>query len=145
MGEIKAKVLSPPPTQHHSFFRNWKSIYYSTAATSFIPRYAETHDAEPQDTHQRATPGNCKLPVYPLPSISSNLAFRLAIHIFTKTRYSSHINCISRCIQHKVIPKGFRSNFHASIFSNVSNFNLKYLHEIQPTQNTFSRNKLHSL
>ena len=35
--------------------------------------------------------------LYPLPSISSNLAFRLAIHIFTKTRFSSHINFISRC------------------------------------------------
>ena len=55
--------------------------------------------------------------LYPLPSISSNLAFRLAIHIFTKTRFSSHINLIIRCLQHKVIPKGFRSNFHASIFS----------------------------
>ena len=82
--------------------------------------------------------------LYPLPSISSNLAFRLAIHIFTKTRFSSHINFISRCLQHKVIPKGFRSNFHASIFSNVSNFNLKYLHEIQRTQNTFSRNIMRS-
>ena len=51
---------------------------------------------------------------------------------------------VSRCLQHKVIPKGFRSNFHASIFSNVSNFNLKYLHEIQLTQNTFSRNIMRS-
>ncbi|XP_015770448.1 PREDICTED: uncharacterized protein LOC107348879 [Acropora digitifera] len=82
--------------------------------------------------------------LYPLPSISSNLAFRLAIHIFTKTRFSSHINFISRCLQHKAIPKGFRSNFHASIFSNVSNFNLKYLHEIQRTQNTFSHNIMRS-
>ena len=69
--------------------------------------------------------------LYPLPSISSNIAFHLAIHIFTNTRFSSHINFISRCLQRKVIPKGFRSNCHASIFSNVSNFNLKYLHEIQ--------------
>ena len=78
--------------------------------------------------------------LYPLPSISSNLAFRLAIHIFTKTRFSGRINFISRCLQRKVIPEGFRSNFHASIFSNVFNFNLTYLHEIQRTQNTFSRN-----
>ena len=77
-------------------------------------------------------------------SISSNLAFLLAIHIFTKTRFSSHINFISRCLQHKVIPKGFRSNVHASSFSNVSNFNLKYLHEIQRTQNTFSHNIMKS-
>ena len=40
--------------------------------------------------------------------------------------------------------KGFRSNFHASIFSNVSNFNLKYLHDIQRTQNTFSHNIMRS-
>ena len=82
--------------------------------------------------------------LYPLPSISSNLAFRLAIQIFAKTRFSSHINFISRCLQHKVIPKGFRLNFHASIFSSVSNFNLKYLHEIQRTQNTFSHNIMRS-
>ena len=78
--------------------------------------------------------------LYPLPAISSNLAFRLAIHIFTKTRFSSHINFISRCLQQEVIPKGFRSNFHASMFSNVSNFNLKYLYEIQRTHNMFSHN-----
>ena len=82
--------------------------------------------------------------LYPLPPISSNLEFRLAIHIFTKTRFSSHINFIRRCLQHKVIPKGFRSNFHASIFSNVSNFNLKYLRQIQRTQNTFSHNIMRS-
>ena len=34
--------------------------------------------------------------LYPLPSISSNLAFLLATDIFTKTRFSSHINFISR-------------------------------------------------
>ena len=38
--------------------------------------------------------------LYPFPSISSNLAFQLVIHIFTKTRFSSHINFISRCLQH---------------------------------------------
>ena len=80
----------------------------------------------------------------PLPSISSKLAFRLAITIFSNTRYCSHINFISRCLAHKVIPKGFRSNFYASIFSNVSNFNQKYLHEIQRTQNTFSHNIMRS-
>ena len=44
---------------------------------SFIPRSrdAETHDAEPQDTHERATPGNRKLPLstsfhFQQPSIS---------------------------------------------------------------------------
>ena len=71
--------------------------------------------------------------LYLLPSISSNLTFCLAIHIFSKTRFSRHINFISH---QKVISQGFCSNFHASTFSDVSNFNQKYLHEIQRTQNT---------
>ena len=72
------------------------------------------------------------------------LSISLSHPHFHQIRFSSHINFISRCLQHKVIPKGFRSNFHASIFSNVSNFNLKYLHEIQRTQNTFSHNIMRS-
>ena len=51
------------------------------------------------------------------PTLSSNLAFRLATLIFAKTRFCSHINFIGRCLNSKVIPKGFRSNFHASTFS----------------------------
>ena len=79
---------------------------------------------------------------YPLPSISSFLAFRLDIHIFTTTRFSGHINFISQCLQHK----GFCSNFgfHASIFSNVFNLNQKYRQEIQPTQNKFSQSIMRS-
>ena len=68
--------------------------------------------------------------LYPLPSISSNLAFCLAIHIFTKTRFSSHINFISRCLQRKVIPKGFRLfiylfNFMLSHERNYNNTSTK--------------------
>ena len=44
-------------------------------------------------------------------SISKYLAFRLAILVFAKTRFCSHINFIGRCLHSKVIPKGFRSNF----------------------------------
>ena len=36
----------------------------------------------------------------------------------------------------KVIPKGFRSNFHASTFSQSN----QYLHQIRCAQNSFSRN-----
>ena len=90
--------------------------------TSFIPRYhdAGTHDAQPQDAHRRATPGNRKLPLFSFFHFKQ-LSIPFRCPHFTKTRFSSHINFISRCLQNKGIPKGFRSNFDASIFSNVSN------------------------
>ena len=72
----------------------------------------------------------------PFPTISSSLAFRLATLIFAKTRFCSHINFIGRCLQSKVIPKGFRSNFHASEFSHSGQ---KYLSEILCAQNAFPR------
>ena len=52
--------------------------------------------------------------LFPFPSISKNLAFRLATLTFTKTRFCSHINFIGHCLHSKVINKGFHSNFHAS-------------------------------
>ena len=61
----------------------------------------------------------------------------LATLIFAKTRFCSHINFIGRCLQSKVFPKGFRSNFHASSFPRRSN---QYLYQIQCAQNSFSRN-----
>ena len=36
--------------------------------------------------------------LFPFPPISNNLAFRLAILIFAKTRFCSHINFIGRCL-----------------------------------------------
>ena len=69
-------------------------------------------------------------------SISQSLAFRLAILIFAKTRFCNHINFIGRCLHSKVIPKGFRSNFHASSLSRCN----QYLRQIQCAQNSFSRN-----
>ena len=69
---------------------------------------------------------------FPFPTLSSNLAFRLATLIFAKTRFCSHINFIGRCLNSKVIPKGFRSNFHASTFSHSN--------QIRCAQNSFSRN-----
>ena len=74
--------------------------------------------------------------LFPFPTLSSNLAFRLATLIFAKTRFCSHINFIGRCLNSKVIPKGFRSNFHASTFSHSN----QYLHQIRCAQNSFSRN-----
>ena len=73
----------------------------------------------------------------PFPPTSNSLGFRLATLIFTKTRFCSHINFIGRCLESKVIPKGFRANFHASTFSPS---NKQYLHEIQYAENFFSRN-----
>ena len=61
--------------------------------------------------------------------------FRLAILIFAKTRFCSHIKFIGRCLHSKVIPKGFRSNFHASSLSHSN----QYLRQIQCAQNSFSR------
>ena len=74
--------------------------------------------------------------LFPFPALSNSLAFRLAILIFAKTRFCSHINFIGRCLKSKVIPKGFRSNFHASTFSHSN----QYLHQIRCAQNSFSRN-----
>ena len=50
--------------------------------------------------------------------------FHLATLIFTNRR----------CLESKVIPKGFRSSSHASTFSPS---NRQYLHEIQCAQNVF--------
>ena len=74
--------------------------------------------------------------LFPFPPISQSLAFRLAILIFAKTRFCSHIYFIGRCLHSKVIPKGFRSNFHASSLSHCN----QYLRQIQCAQNSFSRN-----
>ena len=71
--------------------------------------------------------------LFPFPPCTTNLAFRLATLIFAKTRFCSHINFIGRCLQSKVIPKGFRSNFHASSFSRSN----QYLYQIQCAQNSF--------
>ena len=71
----------------------------------------------------------------PFPLISKNLAFRLAILIFAKTRFCSHIKFIGRCLHSKVTPKGFRSSFHASSLSRSN----QYLCQIQCAQNSFSR------
>ena len=72
--------------------------------------------------------------LFPFPPISKDLAFRLATVTFTKTRFCSHINFIGHCLNSKVIPKGFHSNFHASSFTN------QYHNQIQCAQNSFSRN-----
>ena len=105
------------------------------ASTDFRPEDPPQDDAKPEETHEGATPGNLKLSAYSVP-ISKRLAFLLAILIFAKTRFCSHINFIGRCLHSKVIPKGFRSNFHASSLSHCN----PYLRQIQCAQNSFSRN-----
>jgi len=62
----------------------------------------------------------------PFPPTSHSLGFRLATLIFTKTRLCSHISFIGRCLESKVIPKGF-----AQIFTHLR-FHLQ-------TSNTFTK------
>ena len=91
----------------------------------------------PQTSQQRTMPSLKKLTkelrqeivsyLFPFPPISKDLAFRLAVLIFAKTRFCSHIHFIGRCLHSKVIPKGFRSNFHTSSFSHSN----QYRHQIQ--------------
>ena len=89
--------------------------------------------------------------LYPLPSISSNLAFRLAIHTFTKTRFTGYINFISRCLQHKVIPKGFRSNLPNFLHQSQQRPNFRQLKNCKKTlsrthnktRTTYHRSKSH--
>ena len=100
----------------------------------------------PQISQQRTMPSLKRLTkeirqeivsyLFPFPPISKDLAFRLAVLIFAKTRFCSHIHFIGRCLHSKVIPKGFRSNFHTSSFSHSN----QYRHQIQCAQNSFSRN-----
>ena len=96
----------------------------------------EPQHAEPQENHQGATPGNRKL-LLPFPPISSDLSFRLAVLIFTKTRCCSHINFIGRCLKSNVMPKGFRVSFNPSQFSSSCD---RYLAEVKQACVSFSRN-----
>ena len=77
----------------------------------------------------------------PFPSITSNLAFRLATLIFAKTRFCSHIRFIGQCLKSNVIPKGFQTTFLASKFSNSSG---SYLADIQKACTGFSKNIMRS-
>ena len=54
-----------------------------------------------------------------LPSISRP-ALRLFDLILSKTRFSSHIVFISRCLYHKVIPHGFKSSFNPLYFTSTT-------------------------
>ena len=45
--------------------------------------------------------------LFSFPPITNNLAFRLAILIFAKTRFCSHINFIGRCLHSQVIRRVF--------------------------------------
>ena len=73
----------------------------------------------------------------PFPNISSKIALSLATLTFSKTRFCSHINFIGHCLNFKVIPKGFRTNFHAYNFSISCN---RYFQDIDQACNTFSKN-----
>ena len=83
-----------------------------------------------------ATQGNRRLPFFLSPPINKELAFRSAVLVFAKTMICSHTHFIGRCLHSKVIPRGFRSNFHAYSFSHSN----QYRHQIQCAQNSFSLN-----
>ena len=57
-------------------------------------------------------------------------------HWFEMNFWPKNSHPFYRCLHSKVIPKGFRSNFHASSFSHSN----QYRHHIQWAQNSFSRN-----
>ena len=110
--------------------------FLSTGRTQEDRNQKTEDDGKPKDTH----PIQLEIVSYLIPFLptSNSLGFRLATLIFTKTRFCSDIDFIGRCLESKVIPKGFRLNFHASTFSPS---NQQYFNEIQCTQNVFfSRN-----
>ncbi len=47
----------------------------------------------------------------------SNPAYQIAMSTFKKTRFTSHIHFLSRCLRHNVVPKGFKLKFHSSVVS----------------------------
>ena len=105
---------------------------FSTARRTPLHRYSK--ECPEISIYIWATQGNRKLPFFP--PISKELAFSWAVDVYAKTRFWSHIHFIGRCLHSKVIPKGFRSNFHAFSFSHSN----QYRHQIQCAQNSFSRN-----
>ena len=54
-------------------------------------------------------------------------AVSLALCTFSKTRFTSHIHFLGRCLRRKVIPVGFSIKFHASSLSNGYVKNVKYI------------------
>ena len=51
------------------------------------------------------------------PADAHELAVSLAMCTFCKTRFTSHIQFLGRCLRRKVIPVGFSIKFHASSLS----------------------------
>ena len=58
----------------------------------------------------------------------SKLSFEYFDLVLSKTRYSSHLSFLSRCLQFKVIPKGFKSSFKLH-FDSPSNLVTKACYE----------------
>ena len=77
----------------------------------------------------------------PFPSTSSNLALKLFNLILAKTRFVSHIHFIGRCLHAKVIPVGFRVNFHPSNFGVDST---RYFSDVSSACKSFSRSVMRS-
>ena len=58
--------------------------------------------------------------LFPFLSSISKPTLRLFDLILSKTRFSSHIVFISRCLYHKVIPYGFKSSFNPLYFTYIT-------------------------
>lgn len=43
--------------------------------------------------------------------------FRLGLDTFNKTRFSSHVHFLRKCLQARIIPNGFKLNFHSGTIS----------------------------
>ena len=59
-----------------------------------------------------------------VPDEVADIARSLAYCTFDKTRLSSHINFIGRCLRRKAIPRGFRIKF------NPARINQQYVHNV---------------
>ena len=76
--------------------------------------------------------------LFPFLTSISKLALRLFDLILSKTRFSSHITFISRCLHGKVIPHGFRSSFNPLRF-NLPAFHRRFSHSISEACSSHSR------
>ena len=77
--------------------------------------------------------------LFPFLMSISKLALRLFDLILSKTRFSSHITFISRCLHGKVIPHGFRSSFNPLRF-NLPAFHRRFSHSMYSTSMRTFRN-----
>ena len=71
-----------------------------------------------------------------LPDDLSTVAISLGRSTFKKTSYTSHINFLSFCLKHGIIPVGFKIRFHPSLHGAGNNV---YRQQVGRTTSSFSR------